>query len=192
MAKSVKERCDVIIGSGGQDFMAIAGYKVGEGTDQEEGRYAYGVYFNYPDFDKITKADRDKLFTIAIDRVRSVSQAPFKAKILAEEITQAEIEAWAASVDGENFLTFLNTVKEKKAPVTVDTLATATLAELAAHLRDKMANDTLKNAKVPFPGPAPLDKNGKVNFRAWAKMGTQHPWYIQIYDNKKKAGEKLV
>ena len=199
MAKSVKERCDKIIGSGTADFMAIAGYKVGEG-DAEEGRYAYGVNFDHPNFNKITEADKNKLFTIAIARVRSVSQAPFKAKILAGEMTEAEVHAWYDSVNGENFITFLNTTKERTIKEPVDTLHSRILAQISGTLREKIAKAwDFSTAKVAIPGaenPPKMvvgkDKKEVINYKAWAKLfTTEHPWYIQVKKDLEKIANKM-
>lgn len=199
MAKSVQERCDKIIGSGSGDFMAIAGYKVGEG-EAEEGRYAYGVNFDYPDFTKITEADRDKLFTIAIDRVRSVSQAPFKAKILAGEMTQDEVEAWFKLVDGEAFITFLNTVKEKVVKEKTDTISGAIITQLVLTLKNKVETGwDFATAKVAIPGadnPPKMavgkDKKEVINYRAWAKLiPATHPWFIKVKADLEKTQSKM-
>ena len=113
MAKSLKERCDTIIGEAGADFMAIASYKANEGTDQEEVRYHYGVYFDYPDFTKATPEDTLKMQQGFIDRLRSVASAPFKAKITAGEMSVEDVKAWAASFNGDNALVRMNEVKER-------------------------------------------------------------------------------
>ena len=202
MEKSVKERCDKIIGSGTADFMTIAGYKVGEGKE-EEGRYAYGANFDYPDFEKITEADKNKLLKIAVKRVRSVSQAPFKAKILAGEMTEAEVQAWYDSVNGENFITFLNTVKEKAeraAKEPKDTLHSRILAQISGTLRTKIAQAwDFSTAKVAIPGaenPPEMvvgkDKKVVINFNAWSKLfTTEHPWYIQVKKDLEKSASKM-
>ena len=113
MAKTLAERCDVLVGEKTSDLMTIGGYK--KNPNDAASQYLFGVYFTYPDFNKISLADRDKLFMIAIDRVRSVSQAPFKEKLLAGKMVQADIEAWRENYDKENFLVRLNEVKERKA-----------------------------------------------------------------------------
>jgi hypothetical protein len=193
MAKSVKERCDKIIGTGTADFMAIAGYKSGEG-EAEEGRYAYGINFDYPDFDKINISDRNKLFTIAIDRVRSVSQASFKAKILAGEMTEAEVLTWYETVNGENFLVFLNTVKEK---------ATREVSGITPLI--SAARDILRDGIIPkrFPGDtistiskenlktimAEVKESQKANNANWQKALDKAPAELE---KRAKAAEKAA
>jgi hypothetical protein len=198
MAKSVLERCDLVVGEkeGADYFSAVGSYKAGEG-DAEETRYALGAYLSVPAKFKTGDADVDKALLLWCKRMTSADNAGLPAKIKAGDITVDEAAATVLSYNGENFLVRLNEtkVREGGAGPVVSTPEKKAIKDLEYVLRAKVANDSLVSAKVPVPmaDDPPKTAKGAVNFNAWAKAISEagHPWYDTLLKQAKAAGSKL-
>ena len=193
MATTVKERCDKIVGQGNDFFITIGGYKKAEGDT--DNHYLFGVNLDIPSkFKGISDPDIQKAVNTGHARIVSVSQAPFKAKLLAGEMTEADIVDWQEKMTGDNFLVAMNEVRERTAgaPRVVDTVETLAARDLAARLKkwDTETPDKITSAAVPLP-PKVFTKDGKVNYLAWAKDTgkAQHPWYVKVYKTVKAQQE---
>jgi hypothetical protein len=198
MAKSVLERCDLVVGTkeGADYFSAVGSYKTGEG-DAEETRYALGAYLAVPAKFKTGDADVDKALLLWCKRMTSADNAGLPGKIKAGDITVEEAAAVVLSYNGEDFLVRLNEtkVREGGAGPVVSTPEKKAIKDLEYVLRTKTADGTLAVAKVPVPGAAnpPMTVKGTVNFNAWAKAVAEagHPWYDHLLKQAKAVGGKL-
>lgn len=193
MAKSVEERCNKIVGvkEGSDYFTTIKRTKVGDETT-----YAFGAHLTLPAKLKNTgDADLDKVCLLWAKRMVSADNAGLPGQISDGKITVDEAADIIMSYNGEEFLTRLNEVKERTAAEPSDPFVTAALSVISATLRSKTKDDKIKTAKIPVPAAdnPPLDKNGEINFRAWAKIlqAANYPWYTQAYEAAKKKSEKF-
>lgn len=185
MAKTVLERCDLIVGQkeGADYFTAIGSYKV-EGEEQP--RYAAGAYMTLPAKFKTADEDINKALLLAHKRMVSADNAGLPAKIKAGDMTAEEAAAVIMEYDGDGFLVKLNEVKERTAagPRT-DSTETLAIKYLANVLKTKQADGKLADAKVAVPrvDDPPKTEKGQVNFIAWAKVlkEASHPWYGMAY-----------
>ena len=194
MAKSVLERCDLVVGTkeGADYFAAVGSYKVGEG-DAQETKYALGAFLRTPAKFKTGDADIDKALLLWCKRMTSADNAGLPAKIKAGELTAAEAAEFVLSYDGEDFLTRLNEtkVREGGGGAKVDSTETLAIRILASVLKDKQEAGAIATAKVAVPRAdnPPKTEKGAINYNAWAKAvrENEHPWYAAA---KKQAESK--
>ena len=202
MAKSVLERCDLVVGQaeGADFFVAVSSYKVGEG-EAKETRYAFGAYLKHP-AEFMVDSNLGKASRLWHKRDTSASNAGLKGKMLAGEITAEDAAAEIMSYNGEEFLVRLNETKVREsAGERVDTVETQIIRNLTDLLRDKFAAGGIATAKVAVPRAdnPPMTEKGKPNFNAWAKIvrAEKHPWAAKMeeltlkeIERKKAAKEK--
>jgi hypothetical protein len=197
MAKTVLERCDLVVGQaeGADYFVAVSSYKVGEG-DAKETRYAFGAYLTYPAEFKVD-SNLGKAAKLWAKRQTSADNAGLKAKIAAGEITTEDAAATIMSYNGDEFITRMNEtkVREGGAGPVVSTPEKKAIKDLEYVLRTKTADGSIKAAKVPVPRLAdpPQTAKGQTNFNAWAKAiaAEGHPWYATLLKQAQAAGSKL-
>ena len=183
MAKSVLERCDLVVGTkeGADYFAAVGSYKVGEDEAQET-HYALGAYLSVPAKFKTGDPDIDKALLLWCKRMTSADNAGLPAKIKAGDMTVQEAADTVMSYNGEDFLVRLNETKVREgAGAKVDSLETKIIKYLEDMLRVAVSGDQIATAKVPVPladNPPKMAKGG-TNFNAWAKAlrEAKHPWY---------------
>jgi hypothetical protein len=183
MAKSVLERCDLIVGEkeGADYFAAIGSRKVGEET-----HYAFGAYLHVPAKFKTGDADVDKACLLWCKRMASADNAGLPAKIKAGDMTAQEAADIVLSYDGEAFLERLNETKVRaEGTAKVDSDESLAIRFLMKVLRKAQEGGTLASAKVPVPGAdsPPKTEKGAINYNAWAKAvkAAEHPWYAVAY-----------
>jgi len=193
MAKSVLERCDLVVGEkeGADYFIRIGSYKEGE-----EVRYPFGAYMTYPAEFKVD-TNLGKAARLWTRRDISASNAGLKAKIASEDITVQEAIETILSYNGEAFIERMNEtkVREGGAGPVVSTPEKKAIKDLEYVLRTKTADGTLKAAKIPVPmvDSPPLTAKGQPNFNAWAKAvaAEGHPWYATLLKQAQAVGSKL-
>ena len=165
---TMQERCDTVVGSG-DTFLAAGRYKAGDDV-----KYRYGINISLPDF---TDDLKDKIFQIGLHRVMSVKAAGTFNEAN-EYGSQADAEAFAqqfSSLEGWE-QAFEKTRREGGAakPDTQETLVRRTLAFNAA----KKTAEQIAEAGLP---EVPLNKAGKPNWAAWAKLVSKdHAWYQKV------------
>lgn len=179
MAKSMLERCDLIVGEkeGADHFTAISKRKEGEDT-----YYAFGAYLRLPaKFKNTGDADQDKVNILWHKRDVSASNAGLAAKIKAGDMTPQEAADIIMSYDGEAYLERLNETKVRAgADDKVDSIETRIIKYLSDMLRIAVKDNLLVTAKVPVPraDDQPKTEKGAVSYNAWAKIvrAEGHPW----------------
>jgi hypothetical protein len=198
MAKSVLERCDLVVGEkeGADYFAAVGSHKVGEG-DTQETKYALGAFLRTPAKFKTGDADIDKALLLWCKRMTSADNAGLPAKIKAGDMTAQEAADTVLSYDGEDFLIRLNEtkVREGGGGLVVSTPEKKAIKDLEYVLRTKVADGTLAAAKVPVEraDDPPKTEKGAVNYNAWAKVvaAAEHPWYKTLLKQAQMASSKL-
>jgi hypothetical protein len=191
MAKSVLERCDLIVGEkeGADYFAAIGSRKEGEET-----HYAFGAYLHVPVKFKTGDADVDKACLLWCKRMTSADNAGLAAKVRAGDMTAQEAANIILSYNGEAFLERLNETKVRaEGTAKVDTDESLAIRFLMKVLRKAQEGGTLATAKVPVinADTPPKTEKGNINYNAWAKQQKEgaHPWYAVAY-KKATATEK--